>query len=203
MAAVSSALHGDLKAAQRLLERSLRIREGALGPEHLDISETLNNLGVIWFQRKKFAQAETAFARALRIIEAQLGSDHPDVAISLSNLGLVYVERKRYQAAEKVFMRALDIRRRRLPRDHPAVADSLFNLAGVLMKQNRSVEAEPLLQQAVEIRSQNPKASSIEGLLALERYAAVLRVNGHASDADVVAARAKYMEAELKFVVKP
>jgi hypothetical protein len=72
-----------------------------------------------------------------------------------------------------------------------------------MMKQNRFAEAEPLLQQAVEIRSENSKASSIEGVLALERYAAVLRVNGRTSDADVVAARAKYLEAELKFVVKP
>jgi tetratricopeptide (TPR) repeat protein len=203
MAAVTASSQGDLKSAQRLLERSLRIREATLGPDHLEVSETLNNLGVIYFKRKKLDQAEATLSRALRIMEQQLGSDHSDVAMTLSNLAVIYVERKQYSAAEKMLAQALDIRRRKLPDNHPVVADGLFNLAGVMMKQNRTAEAEPLLKQAVEIRSQISRASSVESLRTLERYADALRINGHTSDADVVAARARYMETELRYLVKP
>ncbi len=202
LAAAMISSQGDLKKAERLLEQSLRIRETALGPEHLDVSETLNNLGTVLYQRKDYTRAETALERALAITEKHLGSDHPDVAVTLSNLGILHIDRQEYDAAEKAFRRALEIREARLPADHPAIATSLLNLARVLMNENRSEEAQSMLQRAVAIRNQRPRDADPEAVLMLEQYAAALRLNGYGSDAAAVEIRAKRMRAELKYVVR-
>src|SRR5215471_9520931 len=98
--AVVALMQGDVSGALKQLERSLRIREAALGPEHLDVSETLNNLGAAQWRAHQDAKAESTLQRALAIVEKQLGPDHPDVAVTLINLGVLYKTEKRYSEAE-------------------------------------------------------------------------------------------------------
>jgi tetratricopeptide (TPR) repeat protein len=202
LAAAGISAKGNLKKAQQLLEQSLRIRERTLGPDHLDVSETLNNLGTVLYQRKEYTKAEAALQRALFITRKHLGSDHPDVAVTLSNLGILYYDRHEYEAAENALREALEIREKRLPPDHPSIALSLLHLARVMMNLSRSTEAQELLQRAVAIRNQRPSAVDPETLLTLEQYARALRLNGYGSDAAAIEARARWMRAELKYVVK-
>jgi tetratricopeptide (TPR) repeat protein len=69
-----------------LYERALAIREKALGPEHPDTAESLNNLAELLQNQRDFAGARPFHERALAIREKALGPEHPDTAGSLNNL---------------------------------------------------------------------------------------------------------------------
>ena len=77
---------GYYQEAEPLLQRALDIREKALGPEHPDVADSLNNLAVLYHDQGKYGEAEPLYQRALAIDEKALRPRAPDVAISLNNL---------------------------------------------------------------------------------------------------------------------
>ena len=200
--AAERSMNGDLKKAEHYLKEALRIREREVGPDQLDISEVLNNLGVVQLQRKEYADAESSLKRALVIMETHGGIGHPDVAVVLNNLGKLYYQRKQYDIAESVLTGALSIRRKTLPAENLSTADNLLSLSQVLISSNRYAEAQTLLEEAVSIRNRARGDANPEGLLTLEAYALTLRANGYTNEANAVQARAKSMRAELKFVLR-
>jgi Tetratricopeptide repeat len=60
----------------------LAIREKALGPEHPDVAQTLNNLAELYRAQGRY-MAEPLFERSLRAVEKALGPNHPEVAKGL------------------------------------------------------------------------------------------------------------------------
>ncbi len=66
-------------------QRSLAIRENALGPEHPDVAQSLNNMAELYLARGRYAEAEPLHKRALAIWEKAVGPKHPHVAASLEN----------------------------------------------------------------------------------------------------------------------
>ena len=75
--------------AQLLLERALAIDEKALGPDHPDMANTLNNLGSILEPQGDLAGARSYYERALALFDKAYGPDNLKTAGSLNNLGLV------------------------------------------------------------------------------------------------------------------
>ncbi len=61
-----------------LFRRALAIREKALGPDHPDVAQSLNNLAGLLDTQGKYAEAEPLFRRALAIMEKALGEGHPN-----------------------------------------------------------------------------------------------------------------------------
>ncbi len=80
---------GKYAEAEPLYKRSLAIREKALGPEHPDVGQGLNNLAELYRTQGKYAEAAPLHKRALAIREKALGPEHPDVGQSLNNLAVV------------------------------------------------------------------------------------------------------------------
>src|SRR5215475_9211793 len=132
-------------------ERALELREKALGPEHPDVTQSLNNLANLYRDKGDYAKAEPLYQRALTIREKALGPDHPDVAQSLNNLAALYDGLGRYPEAEPLYKRSLAIREKALGPDHPRVALALNNLALFYRKQGRYPEAEPLYNRSLNI----------------------------------------------------
>ena len=81
---------GRYSEAIPLAQRTLTIREKALGPDHPDVAVALNNLAELYRVQGRYADAEPLYKRALAIREKALGPDHPDVAQSLNNLAVLY-----------------------------------------------------------------------------------------------------------------
>jgi tetratricopeptide (TPR) repeat protein len=77
---------GDLGGARRYYERALAIREKALGSDHIDIANSLNNLGGLLYRMGDLATARPYLERALRIFEKALGPDHPHTRTARNNL---------------------------------------------------------------------------------------------------------------------
>ena len=57
-----------------------------LGPQHPNIAILLNNLGDLYYTRRQYAEAESAYTRALTAQEKALGPSHPQVANRLDKL---------------------------------------------------------------------------------------------------------------------
>jgi CHAT domain-containing protein/Tfp pilus assembly protein PilF len=145
-------LGGRYDEALPLVERVLGIRERALGPEHPDVAQTLNNLAVLYDERGDYAKAELFYQRALTIREKALGPEHPDVGTNLAKLAALYFRMGDDAKPEPLFQRALTIREKAFGPEHPDVAATLTNLAALYTNTGDYARAEPLYQRALIIR---------------------------------------------------
>ena len=57
---------GDFASAKRLLLKALAIQEAGLGPNHPDLANTLNNLGVVSERTSDVDEAERWYRRGRR-----------------------------------------------------------------------------------------------------------------------------------------
>ncbi len=157
--------------ARGLLERALSIREAHLGPDHLDVAETLTALSQTLRMQSRYVEADAAARRALDIRLNSLGEGHPDVAASL----LV-------ASTMAVFLadldRALDLSRRavtvldNLPGQDSALAAALLTYGSTLRRRADYAAAEQQVRRAIEInrriRAEHPQlAGSLMGLAYL------------------------------------
>jgi Tfp pilus assembly protein PilF len=76
------------------------------GPESLDVSTTLNRLGLCQRDLNKFAEAEKSLKRALAIREKRLAPNHAWIAISLQNLASVYTAQHQDEKADPLLARS-------------------------------------------------------------------------------------------------
>lgn len=83
---------GNLEKAQKSLERSVKMDK--------KYAEAINNLGVTYYLKKKFGQAEKNYKKALALRES--ASFH-------SNLGTVYVEEKQYEKGMLEYAKAYQL----------------------------------------------------------------------------------------------
>ena len=90
----------EFQETGHLLEQVLKIQEKLLGPEHLDLAETLNNLGVLRHTQGRPAEAEAFYLWALEICDAQGNSQNQDAVNLRQNYGAFLQEVGRYQEAE-------------------------------------------------------------------------------------------------------
>jgi hypothetical protein len=77
---------GDLATAEAALRDAARLQEAELGPLHLDLASTLNNLGVVTEKTGRPDDAEAFYRRAFAIASASLPPDDPTIAEIRQNL---------------------------------------------------------------------------------------------------------------------
>lgn len=142
------------KEAETCLKEALSAAE-EFGPQDLRVATTLNNLGLLYYNQKRYEEAEPVYNRAIQIRENGLGHEHPQVAISLSNLALLYYAQKKHTKALSLAQDALKIREKTLAPDHLDLAMSLNNLALIHHALKQHDKAERYSQRALEIREQH------------------------------------------------
>src|SRR5215475_14056908 len=81
---------GKYDESRPMAERALELREKALGPEHPDVAQSLNNLAILYRLKGDYAKAEPLYQRALAIREKAFAPEHPDVAGVLNTLANLY-----------------------------------------------------------------------------------------------------------------
>ena len=128
-AATESRADGFLSRAEGQYIQSLAILETISGPQSADLTPALNGLAAVYFDERRYTDAESLTRRSASLAEAALGPDHPLVATSLHNLAAIYHAQGHYAKAEPLYLRALEIREAALGPRHPFVAATLVNLA--------------------------------------------------------------------------
>jgi len=87
--------------------RSLAVDERILGPDHPDVAVTLNNLGRLDVERRRFARAKQSLTRAVDIYETTHSETHEGRIFAWTNLALADIGLGESEAATKLLERAL------------------------------------------------------------------------------------------------
>src|SRR5262249_8707567 len=111
----------------------------------------LNNLGMVYLNQNRPAEAEPLLERALAIRRQAFGKDHPLVALSLESLAREEMARRNFERADSLLQESLDARERTLGPSHPEVANALIRLAELCELQGRTADSEPLADRAISI----------------------------------------------------
>jgi hypothetical protein len=105
------------------LKRSLSIRETALGSDHPSVAGSLNNLGQLYLDQGRDAEAEPLLKRSVAIYETALGPDHPHVTAPLNNLAWLAYDRSDWQSAAGYWRRNTAVVARRTERGLAGTAE--------------------------------------------------------------------------------
>src|ERR1700730_14959896 len=107
-------------------------------------AKSWNNLGTLYVDTGRYADAEKFFSRAVELWEKVLGPDDKELAQGLNNLAVLDLKLGRMKEAESLMVRVLAIREKTLPPDHGDIGESLNTLGELNRAQGRYTEAAPL-----------------------------------------------------------
>jgi CHAT domain-containing protein/Tfp pilus assembly protein PilF len=170
-------------------EHSLEICTSILGPEHLDVVQSLYTLGMIQYAKGNIEKAEQLYQHSLAIREKALGSEHPLVARSIHFIANIYVYKGDYAKAEQLYQRALDILERTLGTEHHLVAMTLTNLALTYRDKGEYAKAEQLYQRDLAIKERALGAEHLLVATSLHNLAIVCDDKGDYATAEQLFSR--------------
>ena len=150
----------------------------------------LNDLGILFYTKSRFAEAEPLMRRALQIEETSFGPEHANVAIRLNNLAQLLKATNRLAEVEPLMRRALAITETSFGPDHPDVAIRLNNLAQLLKASNRLTEAEPLIRRALAITETSFGPEHPNVAICLNNLAQLLQATHRLAEAEPLMRRA-------------
>ena len=142
---------GDADGAIALYNKSLELSTTAEGGDILDVAGTLNDLGLVLHDLKRFDEARDHYERSLENYRAVFGPAHPAVAAVMNNLGLLNKVEGHFDEAEALFTESMAIVERTLGPEHPDMALAYNNLAGLLDARDRPDEARLLYAKSLQI----------------------------------------------------
>ena len=122
---------GALCRGEPLLVRALREAEQT-GSDADRIATAANNLGLLYHDQGRLAEAQVLYGRALTNWEARFGPEHEQVAAALNNLAEIADAEGDWAEAEPLYERVLAIERKVLGAAHPDVAISRQQLGRTL-----------------------------------------------------------------------
>ncbi len=112
-------------------ENALRIREQALGDQHLKVAHVYNNIGNCLNNLGDFSQALVYYDQALSIRTEKLTAPHAEIAQTYNNRGLCWKNQGKEMLALTDFEKALSIYQQLYGSAHPTVGDVHFNLGNI------------------------------------------------------------------------
>ena len=145
-------LSGEYNESKDYHQRAIEIRMNVLGPNHINVATSYNNLGLVYKAMGKLEQAKDYHQRAIEIRMNVLGPNHIEVAKSYNDLGLVYETMGELEQAKDYHQRALEIKIKVLGPNHINVATSYDNLGSVCEAMGELEQAKDYQQRAREIR---------------------------------------------------
>jgi serine/threonine protein kinase/tetratricopeptide (TPR) repeat protein len=169
-----------------LLEQSLAIGRRALGPEHVRIAQSLNNLGVLQRELGNLAAAEPLIEESLAMRRRLLGSFDKDVAVTLVEHARVLKDRGRAAESEAPTREALAIRKKIFGDEHRETATSKSELALLLWERGNLAEAEPLFRESHETSTRLLGADHPNAITSKANLALVLRDRGEYTAAETL-----------------
>lgn len=153
----------DVEFIENLYQRVLNINKNLPGDRNLHIAASQCNIGVLYYEQKRYEEAEQLCMQALTIFE-KIPEEEPHYIINylpaaLELLALLYRQQKRYQEAMVLYQRTWDIYEKIAGSGEPDSAIPLQNMALLHEDQGNDEEAEKLYRQALDIYKNAPDMS--------------------------------------------
>jgi serine/threonine-protein kinase len=145
-------LEGDKEASLAANEKSVALKEKALGPDHPDVGISEGNLAIALQLAGRDQEALTHVDRSIALLENGLGAGHPELAVQLSNRGETLNALGRYREARQSFERARIIWERELGLENLNLAYALTGIGISYLAENNPASALVPLERAFKIR---------------------------------------------------
>ncbi len=145
---------GEYKEAITYFEKSLKIQQKILHPNHPELTKSYNNIGLVYENIGEHSKALSYYETALEIQQQSLPLNQPDLAIFYNNIGLAYDSMGEYPKALSYYEKALEIRQQSLPWNHPDLAASHNNIGSLHGQMGKHATALLSLEKALEIQQQ-------------------------------------------------
>jgi tetratricopeptide (TPR) repeat protein len=146
---------GKYEEALKFYEKSLKIRQQSLLPNHPDLAKSYNNIGLVYYNMGEYPKALSYYEKAFEIRQQSLPPNHPDLASSYNNIGLVYNSMGEYSKALSYYEKDLEISQQSLPPNHPDLAKSYGNIGLVCDSMGEYPKALSSYEKALEIQQQS------------------------------------------------
>lgn len=143
----------DYSLAKEYFERALYVEQAQLGPDNLEVADSLYGLALAYEQRGDHKSAELYLRRVIEIWTKQYGPNSDKLTAVLPAIATYASLAGDFPRAEKYFRQLVSIQEQTLGADSPRLAWSLNLLASALANTRRYSEAEPLAQRSVDILS--------------------------------------------------
>ena len=114
--------------------------------------DTLNNMGVQYFNQGNYPKAIECFLEAKAIIEKNMGKENPNYASMTNNLGLLYKNMGEYAIAIEYYLETKTVYEKTLGKEHLYYATCLNNLGLLYRTMGDYTNAERYLTEAKNIR---------------------------------------------------
>ena len=147
-------LQGRFDDGERMLKQALDLFDRSFGNNAEaapNYDKMLNDLGNLYLDAGRLADAEATLRRSLAITRARHGEAHPNVAGTMGNLATVLEHEGRYAEAEKLYQQALQAYERIFGPKHATTAIGLNNIANVYAAQGRNDAAAGLQERVLII----------------------------------------------------
>jgi CHAT domain-containing protein/Tfp pilus assembly protein PilF len=143
-----------LDEAEKRFKQALEIKKKKLSPEHPEVAFYLQDLGMLYRLRGRYAEAESCLKKSLEIQQKKLGPDAPALDASWNDLGVIYSDTGRNDEAERLYKRALEIREKYYGKNSPHIVNFLFNLASLYTQTGKFNLAQQYFLTTITIREQ-------------------------------------------------
>lgn len=160
--------------------------ERALGEDHLNMIEPLNEITDFYLLRDRVDLAGACSQQALLIFERHNIHISPELAHCLHNMGRIYARLRIGDWGRKYYQRALTMREQILGHDHLDTAESLAYLAELDAVQGNPESAKSLILRSIAIREQVLGPDHPDTADSLEILGVVFRKFGELSQAEEV-----------------
>jgi serine/threonine protein kinase len=129
---------GELEAAERLYNESLRVWRELYGDENINVATTLSALGMLLLIKGDDAGAKQVLRESIRITRSLPHEDNLAICETLSMLAQVLGNRGEYDEAEELLRESIRVRRAVAPHQRLQVAVTLDSLSTMLNLAGRS-----------------------------------------------------------------
>lgn len=150
-AAVQAVMAKNLPAAEQSFQQAVQVAE-QFGPNDARQGTTLNNLGLVLKEEKKYADAERTFGKALDVLQRIYGPDSIDVANVSFNVASVLLSQGAYDRAIPYILRSRAIYEKTLGKDSQKTAATLCMAGDAYRNLKKYADAEGALKQCADLR---------------------------------------------------
>ena len=143
----------EIDKALSYLFKAYNLRKDFYGPTHRLIGESLTNIGRLYQEQGRIAEAIECHLSALEIIlKITEGAPDYDAALCYQNLGLAYLSCSKYDEALSNYKKAIEIQKKIFYESHPDIGLSYYNLGKVCCNQGNYEIALRYLLKAADIQ---------------------------------------------------
>ncbi|MBL0926251.1 MAG: tetratricopeptide repeat protein [Phycisphaerales bacterium] len=142
---------GEYRLAIPHAEASVRLLDGALGPEAPETLAAVNNLAVMYRNLERNDDVEQLYRRVIDARTKALGVVHPDTVAAWSNLAVFFVAANQLDKAEAIYAANIVPVLGQISQSDPALPLYYNDLARLRSRQNKPDEALSLYTKAHDI----------------------------------------------------